>query len=112
MSATSPNKIIYLDGIRLYRALIAGIRKVISRQDHINNINVFPVPDKDTGTNMALTLNSVMEGIYAKSDLSINELLEVVADSALEGARGNSGSILAQFFVGLSEGSLLPLVCE
>ncbi len=98
-------KITYLDGVRFHRALIAGIRQVISRQDYLNQINVFPVPDRDTGTNMALTLNAIIEGTYTLKRPSIRHLLEVVADSALNGARGNSGAILAQFFHGLSLGT-------
>lgn len=98
------NKITYLDGTRWYRALIAGIRHVISRQDYLNNINVFPVPDRDTGTNIALTLNAIIEGTYAVPKDDIRSLFYVVADSALDGARGNSGAILAQFFQGMAEG--------
>lgn len=98
-------KIIYLDGTRFYRAIVAGIRQVISKQEYLNNINVFPVPDRDTGTNMALTLNAILEGTYASHSANINTLLDTVANAALNGARGNSGAILAQFFQGLSEGS-------
>lgn len=99
------NTITYLNGPRLYRSLIAGIRHVISRQEHLNNINVFPVPDRDTGTNLALTLNSVIEKIYTQQNTTIHHLLDEAADSALDGARGNSGAIFAQFFVGLSIGA-------
>ncbi len=98
-------KILYLDGTRLYRAIVAGIRQVISMQDYLNNINVFPVPDRDTGTNMALTLNAILESTYAFHDANIHALLDNVANAALNGARGNSGAILAQFFQGLSEGA-------
>lgn len=98
-------KIIYLDGTRLYRAIVAGIRQVISKQEYLNNINVFPVPDRDTGTNMALTLNAILEGTYSRRGTTIHELLDNVANAALNGARGNSGAILAQFFQGLSEGA-------
>src|SRR3990167_6189004 len=98
-------KILYLDGTRLYRAIVAGIRQVISKQDYLNNINVFPVPDRDTGTNMALTLNAILEGTHAYHNASIHALLDNVANSALNGARGNSGAILAQFFQGLSVGA-------
>jgi DegV family protein with EDD domain len=103
--ATSPSKIAYLDGVRLHRAFVAGIREVIGRQDYLNKINVFPVPDRDTGTNMALTLNAIIEGTYSFCKPEINHLLDQVADSALNGARGNSGAILAQFFLGFSEGA-------
>lgn len=98
-------KIIYLDGTRLYRAIVAGIRQVISKQEYLNNINVFPVPDRDTGTNMALTLNAILESTYSRRGTTIHELLDNVANAALNGARGNSGAILAQFFQGLSEGA-------
>lgn len=98
-------KILYLDGTRFYRAIVAGIRQVISMQDYLNSINVFPVPDRDTGTNMALTLNAILESTYAFHDASITALLDNVANAALNGARGNSGAILAQFFQGLSEGA-------
>ncbi len=101
----SSNKITYLDGIRLHRAIVAGIREVIARQDYLNKINVFPVPDRDTGTNLALTMNAIIEGTYAFHKPEINHLLEQVADSALNGARGNSGAIFAQFFQGFSEGA-------
>ncbi|PHQ79707.1 MAG: hypothetical protein COB66_06350 [Coxiella sp. (in: Bacteria)] len=104
-TVASTNKITYLDGIRLHRALIAGFREVIARQDYLNQINVFPVPDRDTGTNMALTLNAIIEGTYTFHKPEINHLLEQVADSALDGARGNSGAIMAQFFHGFSEGA-------
>ncbi|MDF1760510.1 MAG: DegV family protein [Coxiellaceae bacterium] len=98
-------KISYLDGIRLHRALVAGIQEVISRQDYLNRINVFPVPDRDTGTNMALTLNTIIEETSQDVDQKIGAMLDQVADAALNGARGNSGAILAQFFQGLSEGA-------
>ena len=107
LTATSSptTKIAYLDGIRLHRALVAGIREVIARQDYLNKINVFPVPDRDTGTNMALTMNAIIEGTYTFYKPDINHLLERVADCALNGSRGNSGAIFAQFFLGFSEGA-------
>lgn len=97
--------ITYLDGIGLHRALVSGIQNVISRQDYLNKINVFPVPDSDTGTNMAFTLSAVIDGTSSNIHSSVGDMLEVVADSALDGARGNSGAILAQFFQGMSDGS-------
>ena len=103
--STGRIKISYLDGPRLHRALIAGIQEVISRQDYLNRINVFPVPDRDTGTNMALTLNTIIEETSDHVDSHIGKMLDSVADAALNGARGNSGAILAQFFQGLSEGA-------
>src|SRR5687767_2265508 len=93
----------YLDGVRLRRALQAGIHRVISRQDHLNKINVFPVPDGDTGTNIAFTMNAILGGMSRSVERHCGRLLIVVADSALDGARGNSGAILAQFFQGLAD---------
>ena len=94
----------YIDGIRFHRALASGIHNVISRQEYLNKINVFPVPDSDTGTNMAFTLNAVLNGTSTKVCNSISDMLFTIADSALDGARGNSGAILAQFFQGMSDG--------
>lgn len=104
MSSVLAGSVTYLDGIRLRRALAAGIHRVISRQDHLNKINVFPVPDGDTGTNIAFTLNSVLAGLSVSVERHAGKLLQVIADAALDGARGNSGAILAQFFQGLSDG--------
>jgi len=95
----------YLDGKRLNRALRAGIRRVISKQDYLNKINVFPVPDGDTGTNLAFTLNSIRQNLVRHSDRHAGNTLTKVADAAIDGARGNSGAILAQFFQGLSDGA-------
>ncbi len=92
-----------VDGVGLRRALQAGIHRVISRQEHLNKINVFPVPDGDTGTNIAFTLNAVLAGLSANMERHVGKLLTAVADAALDGARGNSGAIFAQFFQGLSD---------
>jgi len=94
----------YLDGNRLKHATIAGAQRLIQMQEHLNNINVFPVPDSDTGTNMALTMRSVAEGALNCKEVSVHAMSAALADSALMGARGNSGAILAQFFQGLAEG--------
>ncbi len=93
----------YLDGIRLNRCLCAGIEKLISAQDLLNKINVFPVPDGDTGTNLAATADSIGVCIQQEKTRHAGELLIKVADAALDGARGNSGAIIAQFFQGLAD---------
>ena len=94
-------KIRYLDGNRLYYAFLVGGDAVINDQKYLNKINVFPVPDSDTGTNLASTMRSIAEG--AKRDRSVSSTLHSIADAALSGARGNSGLIFAQFLYGLSE---------
>ena len=96
-------KIGYLNGARLKRAIIAGSEFVVRARDHLNEINVFPVADADTGTNMASTLESIAEATRNCNDMSIEVVGNVIAESALNGARGNSGAILAQFFQGLTD---------
>ncbi len=97
--------ITHIDAPRLSKALVAGIANVLSRRDYINKINVFPVPDADTGTNLAFTLSSIRSAIEANSQRSLPKLLEQIAEAAINGARGNSGAIMAQYFQGLSDSS-------
>ena len=92
-----------LDGLRLNRAFRAGILRLLSRQEHLNKINVFPVPDGDTGTNLAITMGAVLGILQRAPDAHAGNTLTRVADAALDGARGNSGAILAQFLLGLGD---------
>ncbi len=94
-----------LDGLQLANALRAGIYRLFERTDHINKINVFPVPDGDTGTNMSMTLSAVLAAIDRAPEPHAGTLLVRAADAALDGARGNSGAILAQFLLGLGDGA-------
>jgi len=95
--------IAYLDAARLLRALSAGIGHVFQRRDYLNRINVFPVPDGDTGTNMAFTFKTILEATATSPDHRVDDLMDHVADAALDGARGNSGAIMAQYFHGFRE---------
>ncbi|MFZ9084981.1 MAG: DegV family protein [Steroidobacteraceae bacterium] len=92
-----------LDGTRLALALRAGIHRLLSREEVINKINVFPVPDGDTGTNLALTLQAVLNALRSGNEPHAGRLLVKAADAALDGARGNSGTILAQFLLGVGD---------
>lgn len=92
-----------LSGARLKGALIAGAGRVLSRRDELNRINVFPVPDGDTGTNLAFTMYAVMKTARRLRGANVGVVLGGVAREAIDGARGNSGAILAQFFQGLAE---------
>ena len=92
-----------LGGIELAKALRTGIHRLISREEVINKINVFPVPDGDTGTNLALTLQAVLAALRAGPEPHAGQLLTRIADAALDGARGNSGAILAQFLLGVGD---------
>ena len=87
----------------LRRALIAGIQRVVAQREEINRINVFPVADRDTGTNLAFTLGAVLQGVRASRFASAGEVLRRAAAEAVDSARGNSGAILAHFFQGVAE---------
>jgi len=89
-----------MDGRNLYYTFIAGAKKVIENQVELNRINVFPVSDGDTGTNLASTIRSVIESIHP--DRSYKITADRIAEATLINARGNSGIIFAQFFYGLS----------
>jgi DegV family protein with EDD domain len=93
----------YLDGAALADALVSGIHRVIGSQDFLNHINVFPVADGDTGTNLTLSLGSALPVLQQKSDKHLGTLLASIADALLDGSRGNSGAIVAQFFQGISD---------
>lgn len=93
----------YLDGPRLQRALFAGIMHLFQRREYLNRINVFPVPDGDTGTNMTFTFKAILDALEGKSVERVDQLLDRVAEAALDGARGNSGAIMAQYLQGFRE---------
>ncbi len=95
--------IAYLDGPRLARSLFAAADWVAAGRDEINRINVFPVPDGDTGTNFSLTLRSVADALRALGDASLPETGRTMARAAVLGARGNSGMMLAHFLLGFSD---------
>jgi len=92
-----------MDGRRLKRSIIASAHRITEMQEQLNEINVFPVADADTGTNMASTMNAIIEKASACTETSLSGVCQCIAEGALEGARGNSGAILAQFFQGLAE---------
>ena len=86
-------------------AMIEGAAKAISLEKQlINDLNVFPVPDGDTGTNMTLTMQSPIGEIQKKNPKTVSEAADVTAAALLRGARGNSGVILSLLFRGLSKG--------
>jgi len=92
-----------LDGEQLLKALIEATKLLSQRADTINALNVFPVPDGDTGTNMLLTMRATVEvGLAGK--LTVDMVAATVARAALMGARGNSGVILSQYLKGLARG--------
>jgi len=92
-----------LTGPRLARALRAGALAVVREQETLNRINVFPVPDADTGANLASTLRAAAAALTAPNELTVGQTVRTAADAALDGARGNSGAIFAQFLHGMAE---------
>jgi DegV family protein with EDD domain len=93
-------KISYLNGYRFFNAFKAGAQAVIKQRDHLNKINVFPVPDADTGNNFATTFQSIIEKSSINRKLNIT--CQSMSDAAIDGARGNAGIIFSQFFYGFS----------
>jgi uncharacterized protein len=93
-----------INGKFLYYAFIAGGKQILQNQAALNSINIFPVNDKDTGTNLASTVRSVIDNI--RPHKSYKTTINNIAEAALLGARGNSGVIFAQFLHGLSSETL------
>ncbi|MCD4697149.1 MAG: DegV family EDD domain-containing protein [Bacteroidales bacterium] len=89
-----------LDGRRFYYSFIAGAQKIFEHYQGLNKINVFPVADGDTGTNLASTMRSIIDTAIPTDNIKVTA--NALADAALVGARGNSGIIFAQFLYGFS----------
>lgn len=96
----------YLDAKRLKLVFIGGGKWVTKHEELLNELNVYPVPDGDTGSNMSMTLNSMINDLEEKTDdkIKMPELIEVVEEAVLMGARGNSGTILSQVITGFLKG--------
>lgn len=99
----SPAVVLTVNGPRFARALRAGTWAVLREQETLNRINVFPVADADTGANLAATLRAATAALLPARTLTIGQSVRAAADAALDGARGNSGAIFAQFLHGLAE---------
>ena len=89
-----------IDATTLKKMFLAGAASIEAKKEYINELNVFPVPDGDTGTNMTLTIMSAVKEVNALVDPSIEELAKAISGGSLRGARGNSGVILSQLFRG------------
>jgi DAK2 domain fusion protein YloV len=92
-----------IDAKTLKKMFLAGASSIEAKKEYINELNVFPVPDGDTGTNMTLTIMSAVKEVNALSDPSIEELAKAISGGSLRGARGNSGVILSQLFRGFTK---------
>jgi uncharacterized protein len=92
--------VLQIDGRRLYYSFLAGIKKILDHQVELNRINVFPVNDGDTGSNMAATVRSVLDRVRPHRSYKIT--IDRIAETAITNARGNSGIIFAQLLYGIS----------
>jgi DegV family protein with EDD domain len=94
----------YLDGPRLRRALIAACEHAQRQRAELNRINVFPVPDGDTGTNLALTVKAIADHLRLADHADVSRVAHQAAEGAVLGARGNCGMMLSHFLLGFAEG--------
>ncbi|MBR7000502.1 MAG: DAK2 domain-containing protein [Lachnospiraceae bacterium] len=107
-----------VDASLLKKMFLTGAKNLEAQKETINELNVFPVPDGDTGTNMTLTILSAVKEIGQISDFSMQSLAKAISSGSLKGARGNSGVILSQLFRGFCKGIkeydtlTIPLVTE
>ena len=92
-----------LDASMLAKMFLAGAKKLESKKEEINELNVFPVPDGDTGTNMTLTVMAAAKEVYALQDPDMETVCKSISSGTLRGARGNSGVILSQLFRGMAK---------
>ena len=88
----------------LSRMFLAGAKNLEAKKEWINELNVFPVPDGDTGTNMTLTIMSAASEVGALADPDMETLAKAISSGSLRGARGNSGVILSQLLRGFTRG--------
>ena len=92
-----------IDAVLLQKMFIAGAKNLESKKEWINDLNVFPVPDGDTGTNMTLTIMSAAKEVSAIDNPTMATLSKAISSGSLRGARGNSGVILSQLFRGFTK---------
>ena len=92
-----------IDANMLKKMFLSGAQRLDSKKEWINELNVFPVPDGDTGTNMTMTIMSAAREVQAIENPTMESLAKAISQGALRGARGNSGVILSQLFRGFSK---------
>jgi len=92
-----------IDAAQLCEAFTSAANTLINNKNILNDLNVFPVPDGDTGSNMSMTVSAAVAEITGRSFSSVGEAMNIIAGASLRGARGNSGVILSQLFRGMSK---------
>ena len=93
-----------IDASQLSKMFLAGAKNLEAKKEWINELNVFPVPDGDTGTNMTMTIMSAAKEVSALEQVNMRALCKAISSGSLRGARGNSGVILSQLFRGFTKG--------
>jgi len=96
------NQTALLDGQNFKYFITSALAWLKTNQEHINSLNVYPIPDGDTGTNMVLTMQSALNEINGSEERNIGKMAHTLAQGALMGARGNSGVILSQLWRGFA----------
>ena len=94
-----------IDAKILSRMFLAGAKNLEAKKEWINELNVFPVPDGDTGTNMTMTIMSAASEVSSLTDPDMETLAKAISSGSLRGARGNSGVILSQLLRGFTKGT-------
>jgi DAK2 domain fusion protein YloV len=102
VAARGANRLSTVDGTLFKQALLGSLSWLAANQEEVNRLNVFPVPDGDTGTNMLLTLQSAVEDIKESQATEVSKIARLASHGSLMGARGNSGVILSQIFRGFA----------
>lgn len=92
-----------IDAVSLQKIFLSGAKLLETKKEYINELNVFPVPDGDTGTNMTLTILSAAKEVSAIQQPELESLCKAISSGSLRGARGNSGVILSQLFRGFTK---------
>ncbi|MGN1059787.1 MAG: DAK2 domain-containing protein [Clostridia bacterium] len=92
-----------IDAAGLVQAFTSAANKLVNNKNILNDLNVFPVPDGDTGSNMSMTVTAAAAELAGRSFSTVGEVMNVIAGASLRGARGNSGVILSQLFRGMAK---------
>ena len=101
-----------INGSDLRRMIISAAASIEIHKQQLNDLNVFPVPDGDTGTNMSMTINAAAADLRKTEDPTLDQAAKVAASAMLRGARGNSGVILSLLFRGISKKLKGETVCD
>ncbi|MBQ6937289.1 MAG: DAK2 domain-containing protein, partial [Clostridia bacterium] len=93
----------FIDAAMLSNMIISGAHNLSNNREFVDSLNVFPVPDGDTGTNMSLTFINAARNVEVEASSEVSEVAALVDKATLRGARGNSGVILSQLFRGFTK---------